>query len=594
MDFLSLSVANLTPSVRASTNVGVFTASINDERAKKSHTEVRCTPVELIKVLQKDPLSSYPTVAAPSKRYAEDAIKRVLSFHSSHLNTFLNAYMYPKARIPEDVLDEVRLFCGNGDCEWVHRCQRLAIKVLEKAAYAKKQQVIPKVKLDDPTSLPSLRGVLPVMDVIPEVSVKLCHFFFAGLCPTMEANWEGGGSRAYEEEREEGETGCSLAEKMLAGMTAEKVVIKNNGWKPFKIRICQTQTIVDDRKEKEEKLSVFPLDGLVEIKAGESIELFPSNLSSVLPSTSFSSFQQIIVLSVEEVFRIFITITFISLRPPQPLALSFPSCLPIPVNHSLIGSYSAPLFLQWLTYLFFAREGHTDPSISHLLLGKSVNFQVHNEGIMQVVAQLCRTILMDLPILDTLKNYWSSLKKAHKKRSTIAYHQLPPSLSSASSLFCSHNNFWWPRLEDEPNPALFYPNQDTLFPEALQTASPAVIFGLILQWLSENTINVFDSACINCDPISYLQALQPRHRGILMFVIDLCCSLLAYRKANGVTPRTLALSFASVLCKPSQSASHANSDGTSTFETYVATQQSAVSALLCWTEVFGWRYNILT
>lgn len=590
MDFLSLSVANLTPSVRVSTNVGIFTTSTNDEETNNSHSEVKCTPTELIKVLQKDPLSSHPTVAAPSKRYAEDAIKRVLSFHSSHLNTFLNAYMYPNARIPEDVLDEVRLFCGNGDCEWVHRCQRLALKVLEKAVYAKKQQVIPKVKLDDPTSLPSLRGVLPVMDVIPEVSMKLCNFFFVGFCPILEE----GESREYEEEREEGETDGSLADKMLAGMAAEKVVIKNNGWKPFKIRICQTQTIVDDRKEMEEKPSVFPLDGLVEIKAGDVLELFPTHLSTVLPSTSFQSFQQLIVLSVEEVFRIFITITFISLRPPQPLAASFPSCLPIPVNHSLIGSYSAPLFLQWLAYLFFAREGHTDPSISHLLLGKSVNFQVHNEGIMQVVAQLRRTILMDLPILETLKKYWSSLRNARKKGSTIAYHQLPPSLSSSSSLFCSHNSFWWPRLEEEPNPALFYPNQDTLFPDVLQGASPTVLFGLILQWLSESTINVFDSACINCDPISYLQALQPRHRGILMFVIDLCCSLLACRKANGVTPRTLALSFASVLCKPSQTASYASNDGVPSFDTYVATQQSAVSALLCWTEVFGWRYNILT
>lgn len=599
MTDLSLSVQNLTPSVRVTTNVGNFTTSTSDERSTSPFQRIGCSPAELIKVFQKESLSHPPALAASNRRYAEEAIKRISTFHSSHLNTFLNAYMYPKARIPEDVVDEVRLLCSNGDCEWVYSCQRLALEVLEKAVFARTQQVIPSVKLDDPTSLPSLRGVLPVMDPIPKVSMKMCHFFFLGLCPSCkegegsDGSGSGGGSGmgTNGEPREEERKTTSSAAEMLSRLASEKVVFKNKGYKAFKLKISQTQTIVDNVREKEEQASVFPLDGPVEIKPGDRLELFLTNLAPVLPSTSFSFFQQLIVFSVEEVMRIFVTVTVISVRPPQPLALEFPGCLPIPVKRSLIGAYSAPIFLQWLKYLFSVKDGYTDPSISHLLLGKSVNFQVHNEGVMQVVARIRRTVLLDLSILETLEDYWENISKLHKKGMTVSWHTPPSSLSCPFSQFTSTSSSWWGRSDDDQNGTLFYPNQSTPFPNSLVEVSPSVIFGLILQWLGESPVKVFDTACINCDPISYLQAAPPHHRGILMYVIDLCCSLLACRKSNGATPRTLALTFASVLCKQSSTSAHASIDGASSFETYVATQQSAVSALLCWTQVFGWRYT---
>lgn len=614
MDHLSLSVQNLAPSVRVITNVGNFHTPVIEERSTSPVQKVGCLPAELIKVFQKEPLSHPPAMAASNKRYAEEAIKRIFSFHSSHLNTFLNAYMYPNARIPEDVLDEIRLLCANGDSDWAYRCQRLALEVLEKAVFAKTQQVVPSMKLDDPTSLSALRGVLPVMVPVPSVAMKLCHFFFIGLSPCTaeegsgsgaggdrDSNESGGSDRIPEEgEGGRGKGRINLAEDLLSLMAAEKLVIKNKGYKPFRLEISQTQTVVDNVREVKEKRSVFPLDNPVDVKPGDRLELFLTNLAPVLPSTHFSYFQQLIVFSIEGVFRIFVTVTVVSVSPPQPLALNFPACLPLPVKDSVIGAYSAPLFLQWLKYLFSIRGGYRDASVSHLLLGKSANFQLHNEGIMQVVARLRRSVLEDLPILKTLDAFWAGFSRVPKKTHTLlSSRHIPPGSPSCpekyfscSSTFSSSSSSWWrPRCSDEENETIFYPNPGTPFPDDLKEISSSVLFGLMLQWLAETPVNVFDTSCINCDPISYLQAAPSHHRGILMYIIDLCCSFVAFRKFNGVTPRTLALTFASVLCRQPRHHSLASIDGsTSSFETYVVTQQSAVSALLCWMQVFGWRY----
>lgn len=610
---LSLSVANLMPSVRVCTNVYEIshqrgtnthpllisgggggsrisgnndaTGSGADGKTSSSGMAARldgsgtscspappCTPEELTKAFQKVQEMAQPLVG--SKRQSDEAFQRINCFHASQLNTFLYGYMYPNERIPEQTLDNIRSLCGNGDPEWAYRCQLLALEVLSNAVYARSHHIVPRSRQDDPAALATLRGILPVMDPIPKVSMKMCHFVFVGYS-------------------------SSNKEAALVRMASEKLVVKNKGWKPFCVVLSQSQTVIDDQKVEDAACAFGSLDGTgggaSEVKGGERLELFMTGLRNVLPESGFSYFQQLLVLTVDGVFRIFCTVTVISLQSTR-LQVAFPACLPVPVVDSPLGKYSTPVMLQVLKHLFVLQRGYSSPSVSHLLLGKSVNFRVHNEAVMQTAAQLRRTVMDMVPLADLLDQFWTSVK-ATKKGVSVVTH-VPPSSLCCPSGFTPAKDF--PLKTEDPNDPQF-PNGNTEFSPLLRNAPPAVLFGLILEWLAEMPISIFDESCINCEPVGYLEATPPHHRGVLLFVIDLCCALLANKVLNGTTKRTLALTFASVLCRRSAPRSDEDGSGSkapssvisTTFEIEMGIQHSAVSAILQWLHLFEFRYQNL-
>jgi hypothetical protein len=58
---------------------------------------------------------------------------------------------------------------------------------------------------------------------------------------------------------------------------------------------------------------------------------------------------------------------------------------------------------------------------------------------------------------------------------------------------------------------------------------------------------VMDASILQCDPVTYLESLQPWQQGIIRWVLDLCCGLLVHKDENDVGLRELALTFGWVL-----------------------------------------------
>lgn len=584
-DILSLSVDNLEPSVRACTNISSFTQpksaftrenephdgpSANDDEV--AHSAMIC-PSELSQSFQSYQGMRQATLAG-GKKYAGEVLHRLKTVHPSDLGCFLYGYMYPHGTIPENTLRELLICCCCSDVEETLGRQRAALEILGRVATARSRNQVLKIKPDEPSSLVSLRGLLPAMEAIPKCSLKASHFFFVGRTdiPENEAIFS-----------------------LLSSVANERFILKNKGWKSFQLVMGQVYTLVD--KEKRDDIpSAIALQEACEVKAGEKIELELSHLKEILPK-KFSSFQQLTVLSIGEVFRFFVSITVVSL-PQKHFPTSFPECIPVPVRVSPLGPYAAPIFLQWMKHLLVAQQGFRSPSISYLLLGKSVNFKVHNTAVMEVVAHLRRTVVEDQePLIEQLESFWTQLKiKSKGKKSACTVKPCTPPPSRCGGIF------WFVPLSEEEssyymNPGLssvdnnYFPNSCTVTPPTLQNAPPGVVFGLILEWLAEAALPIFDSSCINCEPMHYLESLPLHHRGIVLFIVDLCCGLLANKAQNGASERTLALTFAALLCSRSTNSSSSVS-GLSKFQADLTIQQCAVSNLLCWIHLFEIQYQL--
>lgn len=498
--------------------------------------------------------------SSASRKQADEVLQAVDNPPIFQLNVFLAAYMYPGDTIPAHILEEVLSLCGNTEPEWASRCQTLALETLLREVNWRNQNSSPRLRPEDPTSLSSLRGVLPAMELVPKVKIKQAHFFLVGL---PHADSEG----------------------VPHDFSNRKFIVKNKGWKSFRIEQSQTLSLIDNKVE--DIPSVFTVnDAGGEVKSGERWEVGMC-LQPILGSR-FSSFQQITVFSIGGVVRIFATVTLLSLQSTA-LSMRFPSCLPVPVRESPLGAYCAPVVLQLLKHLFILQKGLTSPSVSHLLLGKSINFKVHNEGVAQAAARV-RAELDDLPMIEYLEMFWASAK-THKKGGHIIPYTPPASLCCPSG-FSPEKDFATKPV-DEASP--YFPNSGIALPHALKTASCDVILALIMQLLAEIPATVFDSSCIGCDPVTYISAMPPHFRGIVFYVLDLCCGLLYNRNLNGTTSRTLALTFAAILCHASTHLSSPSPQQigglASGFETHLAIQQSAVNALLCWINMCVLRYQ---
>ncbi|CBZ27808.1 conserved hypothetical protein [Leishmania mexicana MHOM/GT/2001/U1103] len=565
--------SSLPPVVSVSTNVAVLTPP---------SARYALTTGELAECFLSARRSSIHTQPPPSDAKAiQKAQERLDAFHSSQINPFLYGYMYPGQDIPEPVLSSIRKLCINASGAWAARCQRLAFDVLTTELQAKASNVIPRTNHDDPIGLAQLRRVLPTLKYVPKMSVTNPHSRFVGSCVD------------------------DIAENAQA-FTAT-VTVQNNGSHPFTVEIAQTQTVIDGVLA-EDKFMEAKLEK-AELHRGESVDV--RLVMQQPPHAVLWEYEQVLVLSVNGILKYFVTFAVIS--PKQDLFKQrLPGCLPLTVLESPLGEYSAPLMLQVLKHAFIRQQGYTSPAVVHLLLGKAVNYRTHNELVMSETMRLTKALIDQMNMTATISSYWASLPDA--KKAPLSRQYQPPVSSAQPARYAPGSD----KLgsSNVATAEALFPNSATRLPEVLQRSPPAVIMGAILIWLAQMDINVFDSSFFNCDPVGYMQGMPPYLRGILLWILDLCCGLLANEKVNGVNERVLALTFAAVLMRrnppqydieeteafsdaqagfdsASSGGGTSGSGNTATavsFSTDVAFHQNAVTAILHWISIYRVKY----
>ncbi|KAG5503383.1 hypothetical protein GH5_04456 [Leishmania sp. Ghana 2012 LV757] len=572
---VSVDFSSLPPAVSVSTNVAVLTPAASS---------YAFTTGELTECFLSARRSSIHTQPLPSDAKAiKKAQERLDAFHSSQINPFLYGYMYPGQDVPEAVLSSIRKLCVNAGSAWAARCQRLAFDVLTAELQAKASNIIPRANHDDPIGLAQLRRVLPTLRYVPKVSVTNPHSRFVG---------------NYLDD---------VAEN--AKVFSATVTVQNNGSKSFTVEIAQTQTVIDGVRAEDKFME--PKLEKAELHRGESVDV--RLVMQKPPRAVLWEYEQMVVLSVNGVLKYFVTFAVIS--PKQNLFKQrLPGCLPLTVQDSPLGEYSAPLMLQVLKHAFIRQKGYTSTAVAHLLLGKAANYRPHNELIMAETMQLTKTLIDQMDMASTISSYWTSLPDA--KRAPLSRQYQPP-VSSAQPARYAPGSDKLGSSSVATAEALF-PNSATRVPEVLQRSPPAVIMGAIFIWLAQMEIAVFDSSFFNCDPVGYMQGMPPYLRGILLWILDLCCGLLANQEVNGVNARALALTFAALLMRrdpPPYGADEteafsdargvfdslsggdggAGGGGSSTtvgtsFSTDVAFHQNAVTAMLHWIAIYRVKY----
>ncbi|CAJ1026662.1 hypothetical protein, conserved [Leishmania lindenbergi] len=565
--------SSLPPVVRVSTNVAVLTPP---------SASYGLTTGELTECFLSARRNSIHTQPLPSDAKAiKKAQERLDTFHSSQINPFLYGYMYPDQDIPEPVLSSIRKLCVNAGSAWSARCQRLAFDVLTTELQAKASNVIPRTNHDDPIGLAQLRRVLPTLKYVPSATVTNPHYRFVG---------------DYLDDVTENAKVFSAA-----------VTVQNNGSQPFTVEITQTQTVIDG-VQVEDKFMEAKLEK-AELRRGESVDV--RLVMQQPPRAVLWEYEQMVVLSVNGVLKYFVTFAVIS--PKQDLFKQrLPGCLPLTVQDSPLGEYSAPLMLQVLKHAFIRQQGYTSPAVVHLLLGKAVNYRSHNELVMSETMRLTKALIDQMNMAATISSYWTSLPDAKKAPPSRQYQ--PPVSSAQPARYAPGSDKFG--SSNVATAEVLFPNSATRLPEVLQRSPPAVIMGAILIWLAQMDIAVFDSSFFNCDPVGYMQGMPPYLRGILLWILDLCCGLLANQDVNGANERALALTFATLLMRrnppqynseeteafsdaqvifdsPRSCGGADGSASTSTaasFSTDLAFHQNAVTAMLHWITVYRVKY----
>ncbi|EPY24252.1 hypothetical protein STCU_07273 [Strigomonas culicis] len=519
-----------------------------------------------------------PVISNPKE--IKKAIERLDGFHSSQLNRFLYGYMYPNSTIPNYVLNEIRTFCVNVDSEWVSKCQNVAAGVLVRELHTRAANIIPRASFDDPIALAQLRRSLPAIKHVPKVSIQNMHFKFVGNFSTdPDAN-----TKIY----------------------TARVKLMNNGNHSIIIEVTQTQTVIDgisvDNRYVESTLQKQ------ELKRGESIDVNFSIREA--PRRGFSDFQQLVVLTIDGVIRYFITLCVVSPR-QKIFGQRFPSCLPLRVEHSPLGPYAAPMMLQLLKHQLLRQQGLSSPAVVHLFTDRSVNFRPHNQETMREVMRVKELLEEQMNLLDILDSFWNSQPDA--KKAPIARRYQPPCSAAQPAGYLPGVDL--PTVGSTSGMVTLFPNAATRVPDVLSRAPPAVTAGVILLVLAEMEMDIFDASFLNCDALSYFESMTPHYKGVILWVLDLCCALLFNKAVNGCTERGLALTFASVLARPMRasrkaaddddapvsteafeaaadpSATRADAAEQITFPVEVAHRQNIVTALLAWLAVYQDKFT---
>lgn len=510
-------------------------------------------------------------------------LSRLDAFHSSQLTPFLHGYTYPNRPIPDSVLSTIRTLCVNSDSDWVCRCQTLALDILVRELQAKGTGVIPRSKLDDPVAVAQVRQAIPGMKRVPRVAMGQCSFRFVGVFSADPA----------------------VNEEVFAAT----VKVQNKGDHPFTLELSQAQTVIDGVRVENGFLQSSVQRQ--ELKRGESVDIRLSIKEA--PREGFTELQQILVIAVDGVLKLFVTYSVVSLRQGL-FGQRFPTCLPLSVVKSPLGEYSAPLMLQMLKHVFIRRQGLSSPSVIRLMTDRATDYRAHNQETMREVMRAKEILSSQVNLSDVLGSYWASQPDAAKAPKGRSY-KLPVSSAQPAGFL--------PGIDlptgSTSSAAKLFPNAYTKLPDYLTKAPPDVTMGLILLWLAEMDVRVFELAFSGGDSVSYLEVMPPYLRGIVLWILDLCCALLQNRAVNGATERGLAITFASVLTRPDPSRAEEDDTGdvemdesateafrvdsfarqtaggppqhTRSLTRELAIRQSTVTALLNWICLYNSRFS---
>lgn len=516
--------------------------------------------VECIMSARKNSMHTQPLPS--DRRDVKKILARLDSFHSSQLNTFLYGYSYPNLSIPDKVLSAIRALCVNSDSDWAYCCQTVAFDLYCNELQARGNGMVPRPKPDDPVALPQLRSSLPTLSRVPKAVVRNCHFKYVGTFSNDP----------------------SVNEQIFKA----SVMVENQGSYPFTMDITQTHTVIDSVRV-ENGFIKTTLDKQ-ELGGGEAISL---NLCIAEPPRSgFTKFEQLLVLTIDGVLRYFITFTIVSPRQDS-FGQGFPECLPLVVQNSSLGSYSAPMMLQILKHVFIKQKGLSSAAAVHLMIEKSNNYRLQNQEVMCEVLRGREILREQMNLSSVLDTFWLSQPDATKAPAARRFK--PPVSAAQPAGYLPGIDI--PTGNTSSSPAIF-PNPSTKLPEYLTTAPPEVTMGLILLWLSTMRVDLLESYD-SADSISFLEAMPPYLRGIIMWIIDLCCALLQNGAANGATERGLALTFANILVSKGGDVSQEDDTNTnapcaptaSSIVAAVSRRQLVVTAFLYWLHVYNVRFE---
>jgi hypothetical protein len=431
-----------------------------------------------------------------------------VSLHPSHLNTFLALQLYPNCArdIDERVLRGCLDMCVNNDPEWVHSCQLGALRMF----YHELDAPSPRTpKPDDPVLLAQVRSTIQTCGTtteIPRIAPSQCHFRFV-VDTTMEESKD----RYF----------------------SAQVKFKCESKGPTSVSIARRLSFVDGVAQCESTDFQCMIDR-ESVKKGDTTILMLSLIAK--PFAVFHTIQEMLIVAFDSLP---IVCTFLVINPCSPaFGTGVPAALCLPVTASPIGAYHAPLALQILKHQFVRQQGFLCKDVSHVLCGPSHMYTAQNRDVMRQANKILCQLDDAMDIGEALCSFWTSQGGGQKGGSHLS---LPPSAAQPPGYQPAGN------VPSGSQASLStFPNVQTAVAEPLVAASPAVLFSLMLSWISMFPCSVVDASICQCDPIMYLESLQPWQQGIIRWVLDLCCGLLVHQVENEICLRDLALTFGSL------------------------------------------------
>lgn len=442
--------------------------------------------------------------------------------HSSHLNPFLRLYMQtsPEANsVDPEAMRSCLAVCSNNDPEWVHSCQCGALKLLQAELEARSSSgSTPHVKGEEPVMLAQLRGSLPPLaPSVPRVTLStVCHFKFV--------------------------VDTALGDTKDRYFSSQ-VKIKCDSKGPVGVKVLQRLSLVDGVESHEVADFQCLLDKQT-LKKGDSCVIMLSLIAK--PYAVFNSIQEMVVLGFDDVVRV--VITFLVVNPSTSLfGTGPPCCLTQTVQQSPLGLYAAPLFLQILKHQFIRQQGNACKDVVHLLYGYSHMYAAKNRDTLRQAQRLQSQLEDDLNIGELLHQFGSTQPGAAAS-STASYRPVPA--STAQPLGYAPGAAV-PTSGASQSSLTTFPNVATQLPDALHATTAPVVFTVMLIWLSQLPMPIFDASLMQCDPVTFFETLQPSQQGVVLWVVDLCCGMLQHAAETEVSLRSLALTFAAVLASES-------------------------------------------
>lgn len=468
---------------------------------------------ELLSAARSSNIHTKPPPAADKAK--KKLLERLqLPVHPSHYNLFLALHLYPRAakEVEEHILRSCLEYCANNDPEWVHSCQTGALKLLYQELDGAGLRT---PKSDDPVLLAQVRSALstpPPVGVVehPRITHSSSHFRFV-VDTTMEESKD----RYF----------------------SSQIKFKNEGKMPASVQIARRLTLVDGMVQNDATDFQCILDKQA-IKKGETSVLMLSLIAK--PFAVFHTIQELLVVSFSD--RLPIIASFVVVNPCTPaFGTGLPASIALSVQGSPIGPYHAPLTLQLLKHQFVRQQGFTSKEVAHVLCGPSHMYTAQNRDVMRQVDRILNNI-DDSTDIGELLCAFNRAQPDMKSNSASSHLTLPPTLAQPPG--------YQPGAvvpSGSQASLTTFPNVQTAIPEPLVGAPPAVLFSLMLSWLSNLPNSVIDASILQCDPVTYLESLQPWQQGIIRWVLDLCCGLLVHKEDNDVGLRALALTFGWVL-----------------------------------------------